>query len=287
MCPPASVASPRSTHGRDAAFAPPPSVETTGRGSTTSGHLSATCGSAAPPAAGPAATTYDPHVRHRHLARPAARRSCPPRGTARSTSRSRARAEAGVAMLDRPGPGRIPARPAAAIVLAAGEGTRMRSAVPKVLHPIAGRSLLGHAVHAVAALEPEHLVVVVGHGARAGPDGARRARRASSAARSLVAEQEQRLGTGHAVRCALDALPADLTGPVLVTYGDVPLLEPGHAGRAARRARRRRRARSPLLTSRAGRPHRLRADAARRRAGPSPASSSTPTPPPSSGPSAR
>ena len=58
--------------------------------------------------------------------------------------------------------GAAPSRPAAAIVLAAGDGTRMRSAVPKVLHPIAGRSLLGHAVHAVAALDPEHLVVVVG-----------------------------------------------------------------------------------------------------------------------------
>ena len=129
-------------------------------------------------------------------------------------------------MLDRPGPGRLSARPAAAIVLAAGEGTRMRSAVPKVLHPIAGRSLLGHAVHAVAALEPEHLVVVVGHGAEQVRD-ALTVLAGELARPVLVAEQEQRLGTGHAVRCALDALPADLTGPVLVTYGDVPLLEPG------------------------------------------------------------
>ena len=51
-------------------------------------------------------------------------------------------------------------RPGAALMLAAGEGTRMRSAVPKVLHPIGGRSLLGHAVHAVAELDPEQLVVV-------------------------------------------------------------------------------------------------------------------------------
>ena len=55
-------------------------------------------------------------------------------------------------------------RPGAALILAAGEGTRMRSAVPKVLHPIGGRSLLGHAVHAVAELDPEQLVVVLGHG---------------------------------------------------------------------------------------------------------------------------
>jgi bifunctional UDP-N-acetylglucosamine pyrophosphorylase/glucosamine-1-phosphate N-acetyltransferase len=121
--------------------------------------------------------------------------------------------------------GATPTRPAAAIVLAAGEGTRMRSAVPKVLHPIAGRSLLGHAVHAVAALEPEHLVVVVG----AGADQVREAiaGMVGELARPvLVAEQHERRGTGHAVRCALDALPAELAGPIVVTYGDVPLLEP-------------------------------------------------------------
>jgi bifunctional UDP-N-acetylglucosamine pyrophosphorylase / glucosamine-1-phosphate N-acetyltransferase len=121
--------------------------------------------------------------------------------------------------------GAAPPRPAAAIVLAAGEGTRMRSAVPKVLHPIAGRSLLGHAVHAVAALEPEHLVVVVG----AGGDQVREAITgivAELARPVLAAEQHERRGTGHAVRCAFDALPADLAGPIVVTYGDVPLLKP-------------------------------------------------------------
>ncbi|MCA1837049.1 MAG: NTP transferase domain-containing protein, partial [Actinobacteria bacterium] len=51
-----------------------------------------------------------------------------------------------------------------AIVLAAGEGTRMHSAIPKVLHPLAGRTLVEHAVRAAAGLEPEHLVVVIGHG---------------------------------------------------------------------------------------------------------------------------
>ncbi len=56
-----------------------------------------------------------------------------------------------------------PTRPAAVVVLAAGEGTRMRSATPKVLHRIGGRSLLGHALAAARALEPEHLVVVVRH----------------------------------------------------------------------------------------------------------------------------
>ncbi|WP_433557898.1 bifunctional UDP-N-acetylglucosamine diphosphorylase/glucosamine-1-phosphate N-acetyltransferase GlmU [Pseudonocardia xinjiangensis] len=122
-----------------------------------------------------------------------------------------------------------PVRPAAAIVLAAGEGTRMRSALPKVLHAIAGRSLLGHAVHAVAALRPEHLVVVVGHGRRQVGDAV--AALGDELARPvLAAVQEQRLGTGHAVRCALDVVPATITGPVLVTYGDVPLLEPETLG---------------------------------------------------------
>ncbi|MFD1531115.1 bifunctional UDP-N-acetylglucosamine diphosphorylase/glucosamine-1-phosphate N-acetyltransferase GlmU [Pseudonocardia aurantiaca] len=147
-------------------------------------------------------------------------------------------------MLDSPGPtptGRVaPVRPAAAIVLAAGDGTRMRSSVPKVLHPIAGRSLLGHAVHAVAALEPEHLVVVVGHGREQVRDTVE-GLSAELARPVLTAEQEKRLGTGHAVRCGIDALPAGVTGPILVTYGDVPMLEPAtltellreHAGSGA------------------------------------------------------
>jgi len=131
-------------------------------------------------------------------------------------------------MPDRPGP--TPARPRAAIVLAAGQGTRMRSSVPKVLHPIGGRSLLGHAVHTVAALEPEHLVVVIGHGGDEVRDAV--AALAEQLARPvLVAVQEQQLGTGHAVRCGMDALPAGVTGPVMVTYGDVPLLRPHTLGK--------------------------------------------------------
>ena len=98
-------------------------------------------------------------------------------------------------------------RPSAAVVLAAGEGTRMRSAVPKVLHPIAGASLLAHAVHAAAALEPEHLVVVVGHAADEVRENVAAIGRGAGAARWWIAVQEQRLGTGHAVRCGLDALP--------------------------------------------------------------------------------
>lgn len=115
--------------------------------------------------------------------------------------------------------------PSAALVLAAGAGTRMRSARPKVLHTIGGRSLLGHAVHAVAALDPAHLVVVLGHGREqvetAVTDLGVELRRDVT-----TAVQAEQRGTGHAVGCGLEPLPADLAGPVLVTYGDVPLLEP-------------------------------------------------------------
>lgn len=116
------------------------------------------------------------------------------------------------------------AAPAAAVVLAAGKGTRMRSATTKVLHEIGGRSLLGHAVHAVAALDPAHLVVVLGHDREpvtVAVDGLG----AELGRRLTVAVQEQQQGTGHAVACGLTALPADLTGPVVVSSGDVPLLQ--------------------------------------------------------------
>lgn len=111
----------------------------------------------------------------------------------------------------------------AVIVLAAGEGTRMRSATPKVLHELAGRSLVGHAVAAAAGLRPEHLVVVLGHG------GDRVAAHLAQLSEQLsvpvaTAVQPQQRGTGHAVRCGLEALPPDFAGTVLVTYGDVPLL---------------------------------------------------------------
>ncbi|HEU0129629.1 MAG TPA: bifunctional UDP-N-acetylglucosamine diphosphorylase/glucosamine-1-phosphate N-acetyltransferase GlmU [Mycobacteriales bacterium] len=107
------------------------------------------------------------------------------------------------------------AAPAAVVVLAAGEGTRMRSATPKVLHEVCGRSLLGHVLAAVTPLAPERLLVVVGHGrdavTAALPEGA-----------TPVVQEEQR-GTGHAVRLALEAV-APFDGRVLVLYGDMPLV---------------------------------------------------------------
>ena len=112
----------------------------------------------------------------------------------------------------------------AVLVLAAGAGTRMRSDIPKVLHTLAGRSMLAHALHSVAKVAPQHLVVVLGHDRdRITPAVAELA---DTLARPIdIAIQEERLGTGHAVACGLAALPADFAGTVVVTSGDVPLLD--------------------------------------------------------------
>ncbi len=114
-------------------------------------------------------------------------------------------------------------RPPIVIILAAGEGTRMKSATPKVLHQIAGRSLLGHVIEAAATIEPEHLVVVVGHG------GDQVIAHLDEVAPWVATvEQTQRNGTGHAVRIALEFLSERgvETGeaPVVVLTGDTPLL---------------------------------------------------------------
>ncbi|GGM74531.1 bifunctional protein GlmU [Longimycelium tulufanense] len=117
-----------------------------------------------------------------------------------------------------------PAGPLTAVVLAAGEGTRMRSAVPKVLHPIAGRPLVEHAVRAADGIEPDHLVVVLGHGRDAVAEHLEQVAQALHREVRPAVQEEQK-GTGHAVGCALDVLPGDLAGTVVVTYGDVPLLD--------------------------------------------------------------
>jgi bifunctional UDP-N-acetylglucosamine pyrophosphorylase/glucosamine-1-phosphate N-acetyltransferase len=113
---------------------------------------------------------------------------------------------------------------AAVLVLAAGAGTRMRSDTPKVLHQLAGRSILAHALLSVGKLSPQHLVVVLGH------DRERVAAEVDHVTDELgrpidIAVQDQQLGTGHAVQCGLSALPDGFTGTVVVTYGDVPLLD--------------------------------------------------------------
>src|ERR1700759_873369 len=107
---------------------------------------------------------------------------------------------------------------AAVIVLAAGEGTRMKSRTPKVLHTLCGRSLLGHSLAAAAELSPRRLVVVVGH-AREQVSAAAQA----AAPVTDIVVQDRQLGTGHAVRMVIESV-GDLSGTVVVSYGDMPLL---------------------------------------------------------------
>ncbi|SNS56856.1 bifunctional UDP-N-acetylglucosamine diphosphorylase/glucosamine-1-phosphate N-acetyltransferase GlmU [Pseudomonas segetis] len=101
------------------------------------------------------------------------------------------------------------------VILAAGQGTRMRSALPKVLHPVAGKSMLGHVIDIARELKPQGIHVVIGHGA----DAVRE--RLAADDLNFVMQAEQ-LGTGHAVAQALSALTSDR---VLILYGDVPLIE--------------------------------------------------------------
>ena len=112
----------------------------------------------------------------------------------------------------------------AVLILAASAGTRMKSDTPKVLHTLAGRSMLSHSLHAVAEVAPRHLVVVVG----------RNRDQVTPAALAIadefgrpveIAIQEQQQGTGHAAECGLSALPEDFTGVVVVTSSDVPMLD--------------------------------------------------------------
>ena len=107
-------------------------------------------------------------------------------------------------------------RPLAVIILAAGQGTRMKSSLHKVLHPVAGRPMLLHLLASVAALEPERQVVVVGAGRE-------QVEAAVAGTGAVIAVQDKQLGTGHAVAQAHDAL-AGFAGDVLILYGDVPLV---------------------------------------------------------------
>lgn len=91
----------------------------------------------------------------------------------------------------------------------------MRSALPKVLHPVAGNSMLGHVIHSARQLQPQGIHVVIGHGAE-------RVREQLAADDLQFVQQDQQLGTGHAVAQALPNLAADT---VLILYGDVPLIE--------------------------------------------------------------
>ncbi|KAF2414469.1 UDP-N-acetylglucosamine diphosphorylase/glucosamine-1-phosphate N-acetyltransferase [Microbacterium sp. B35-04] len=122
-------------------------------------------------------------------------------------------------------------RALAIIVLAAGQGTRMKSSLPKVLHRIGGRPLVGHVLDTALALEPERVVVVVRH-ERDLVAGAV----AEAAPGVIVVDQDEIPGTGRAVEVALDALD-DFTGDVLVLSGDVPLLDADTLAELVRRHR--------------------------------------------------
>ena len=116
----------------------------------------------------------------------------------------------------------------AVVVLAAGQGTRMKSRLPKVLHPVAGLPMLRHVLNAATTLEPDRVVVVIGRDQQTV---------AQAAAPAATAIQDPPQGTGHAVMAAMPALDG-FTGDVIVIFGDTPLLTPDLLGRllAARRA---------------------------------------------------
>ena len=119
-------------------------------------------------------------------------------------------------------------RPTAAVILAAGDGTRMRSDLPKALHEVGGFPMLAHVMAAAETLSPARLAVVVGRG---GPQVADVAR--SLRPDAAIVEQVERLGTGHAVRVALPALKG-FAGDVFILFADSPLIRPETLARMAR-----------------------------------------------------
>ncbi|CAN5258416.1 bifunctional UDP-N-acetylglucosamine diphosphorylase/glucosamine-1-phosphate N-acetyltransferase GlmU [soil metagenome] len=108
----------------------------------------------------------------------------------------------------------------AVIVLAAGQGTRMKSARPKVLHTIAGRSLVGHVLATARSLDPAHIVAVVRHDRDSVV-----ATISELQPTAIIVDQDEIPGTGRAVEVGVAALPADFEGDVVVVSGDVPLLD--------------------------------------------------------------
>ena len=108
----------------------------------------------------------------------------------------------------------------AVVVLAAGQGTRMVSSRPKVLHELSGVPLIGHVLATANALEPEHIAVVLRHERDQVAQVAR-----DYAPEALIVEQDDTPGTGRALEVALSSLPASFTGDVVVVSGDVPLLD--------------------------------------------------------------
>jgi bifunctional UDP-N-acetylglucosamine pyrophosphorylase / glucosamine-1-phosphate N-acetyltransferase len=107
--------------------------------------------------------------------------------------------------------------PLAVVIIGAGKGTRMKSALAKVLHPLAGRPLITHVLDLADQLAPQRLLAVIGHQAEA-------VRAVCEPCGAICVLQEPQLGTGHAV-AQVEPLLADFPGDVLVLYGDVPLLQ--------------------------------------------------------------
>lgn len=103
------------------------------------------------------------------------------------------------------------------IILAAGKGTRMRSSLPKVLQPLAGRPLLGHVIDTAKKLNADNIITIYGHGGE-------QVQAAFTAQKIKWVEQSEQLGTGHAVQMTLPVLPQD--GVSLILSGDVPCINP-------------------------------------------------------------
>lgn len=110
--------------------------------------------------------------------------------------------------------------PIAVVILAAGQGTRMKSALPKVLHKIGGRALISHVLDTAAGLKPETVIAVVRHERELVAQAI-----LDHAPHAVIVEQDETPGTGRAVEQAVAALPADFDGAVVVLSGDVPLID--------------------------------------------------------------
>ena len=111
-------------------------------------------------------------------------------------------------------------RSLAVVILAAGQGTRMKSTLPKVLHRIGGRALIEHVLDTAAALSPEQIVAVVRHERERVSEAI-----LNHAPDTVIVDQDEVPGTGRAVELALAALPADFDGSVVVLSGDAPLVD--------------------------------------------------------------
>lgn len=145
----------------------------------------------------------------------------------------------------------------AVVILAAGQGTRMKSDTPKMLHSIGGRTMLEHALYAAQGINPDEIAIVVGHQKekviQAAGDWAAEA---DFTPGLTIAHQEEQNGTGHAVQCALDAPQfMSKTGTILVTTSDVPLLDADTLRALLDEHNRKPRAAVTVLTSTADNPH--------------------------------